>query len=254
MQIHQDPQITPNELRFVREYFKTEPRNAAAAYFEVFPHNDRQYAGDNAAHMMARPRVAAEIARWEDMLRRDFKMDLQEWLREVALVAKADPRELSEHHTGACRYCHGTGYLYQRTPAEYARDTEKYMADNGDKDPLGLDFPIKGGIGFNPYKEPSPDCPECHGQGVGYSRFKDTRDLSPAAARIYEGIEQTRDGMKVKIRNRDKSVEMIGRTLGIFKEGLEIGGPGGTPIPVSITATDPTEAAAAYAEIMRGKK
>lgn len=254
-----DWSLNHNQLRFIAEYLAVLPRNATMAYQRVY---DTSYDVANAAsaRLMADPRVQAEVARREEMLRTDLELTAADVLREIFLVASADPRELTEFHVGACRHCHGDGHKFQRTPAEFERDLEAYIAARkADKarapDPLGLEFDVKGGIGFNPYRDPAPDCPECFGKGEGYERFKDTRTLSPAAARLYEGTKRTRDGVEIKIRSREKSLDLAAQHLGIARRAVELTGKNGGPVQtagvsIAATTTDPIEAANLYRNLI----
>lgn len=254
-----DDSLNHNQLRFIAEFLAVLPRNATAAYQRVYGCS-YEVANAASARLMADDRVKAEIARREEMLRADLELTAADVLREIFLVASADPRELTEYHVGACRFCHGEGHKYQRTPAEFQRDLDAHTAQRkADKergpDPLGLDFDVKGGIGFNPYRDPAPDCPECFGKGEGYERFKDTRTLSPAAARLFEGVKRTRDGLEIKIRNREKSLDLAAQHLGLARQKVELTGKNGGPVQtagVSITATttDPVEAANLYRNLI----
>lgn len=227
----------------------------------AYPNISYESANSRAAQLMKDERIQAEIARWENQLRADLKIEAQEVVREITLLATADPRELTEHHVGCCRYCHGVNNLYQRTPAEYDRDIRQYQEARrkaGNPDPLGLEFNTQGGIGFNPYKNaPNPDCPECFGKGVGYERFKDTSLLSPGAARLFDGVERTRDGLKLKTRDRNKILDLAAQHTGVVKKQVELSGKGGGPIEttnttISTSTTDPVQAAEIYRTLISG--
>lgn len=227
--------LNENQLRFIDEYFATVPYNATAAYARVYVGVSDKVAGVNSTRLMADPRIQAEIKKRQEVTREKFKFEAEDVLREVFLVASADPRELSENRIGACRYCHGDGFKFQRTPAEFQRDIDSHIKERSfDKvrgpDPLGMEFDMLGGVGFNSNKPPHAECPECFGNGVSYRIFKDTRTLSKAAARLYSGVKETRDGFEIKTRSQDKMVELAGQALGIFKQVREHSGPGGGPI------------------------
>jgi len=239
---------------FVDALFATHPWHQTNAYMKAFPGASYDTARNNASVLMRDPRVIAEVERRKVERREAAKLEADLIDRELALLATADPRELSEWYTGACRYCYGDGHRYQRTPAEFERDLAAYLqTPEGKADPAGLAFDMQGGVGFNPKREPHGECPECHGEGVGYEVFKDTRYLSPAAARLFAGVKRTRDGVEIKTRSQDKALEMIGRRLGLFRDNVGLSGPDGGPIPVasvSSTTTDPQEAARLYLAVM----
>lgn len=249
--------LSHNALRFIAEYLAVMPRNASAAYRRVHTGASREVSAVESHRLMHDERVKAEIDKREEQLRDDLALTAKEVTRELCLLALADPRELSEHHIGACRYCHGIDHKYQRTPAEYQTDLDAYADRTRGKDPLCLEFDVAGGVGFNPYANPATGCPECFGHGVGYERYADTRNLSPSAARLYIGTKKTRDGIEIKTRCQHKALEMAGQALGLFKSRVELGGINGQPIQtasVSISAatTDPIEAAKLYQKLVGG--
>lgn len=249
--------LNNNQLRFIAEYLAEMPRNATAAYLRVYADVAETSAAVSASRLMDNPLVVDEIARRENELRADLELEAADVLREIALVATADPRELTEHYRGACRHCYGLEFKYQRRPSEYERDLATYMRENGAADPCGLNFPIMGGVGFSTRKAPNPDCPECDGNGDSYEIFKDTRTLSAGAARLFEGVERTRDGLKIKTRNRDKALDLAAQHLGISRKSVELSGPGGGPMQtvtagVSLKDVDPTTAAQLYQSLVGG--
>lgn len=214
--------LNPNQLRFINYVTADEKRNAAAAYARAYGLEDGQVAAACASRLMADPRVKAEIAKRDAERAARLNMTADDLVRELRDVVTADPRDLMEYYRGACRHCYGHQYKRQRTPAEYEADFKAYKRldaarKGGPIDPLGLDFDPEGGIGFNPTREPNPDCPECFGQGVGYSYVKDTRTLSRGAARLFAGIKETKDGIEVKTRNVDKLHELYMRHLGMLE-------------------------------------
>lgn len=215
--------LTPREEQFV-EYFLADPEmRAPVAYARAFGKRGPE-ARIAATNILRRPMVRDRIRAFQTARRVTLKLEAAAVVRELALVLAADPRELIEYRRGACRYCHGHAFRYQRTPAEFKRDLDEYLEQHKllarakvpDADPLGLAFDIQGGVGFNPTKRPHDDCPECHGQGVGYTHARDTRDLSPAAARLYAGVKETKDGFEVKLRPIEKTVEMAMRHFGLL--------------------------------------
>ena len=157
------------------------------------------------------------------------KLTADDVVRHVSEITEADPRELTEYYRGACRYCHGDGFLYQRTPSELRNDfTEFEKAKHKAGAPQVFD--MQGGAGFNPKLDPHPDCPECFGDGQGYSFIKDTRRLSPSAARLFRGVKETRNGIEILTRDQDGAVKLLGEHLGAFNKRVELTGKNGTPL------------------------
>lgn len=119
-------------------------------------------------------------------------------------IVDADPTELVEYRRGACRYCHGQDHRYHFTPAEHRLHMKKAGAED------------EGGPGYNRTVAPHPDCPECFGEGIGYTYIKDTRTLSAGARKLFAGVEQTSNGAKVRLRDQIRANELLMRNKGLL--------------------------------------
>jgi phage terminase small subunit len=147
-------------------------------------------------------------------------------------IATADPNELIEFRRGACRHCYGKGHRYQETAAERGRRHriwKKELAAAEDPDVVGA-FDELGGVGFDPRRDPSDDCPECFGDGEGQAFVKDTRKLTGGARLLYAGVKVTREGLEVKLNDQPGALHQVGRHLGMFRDKHEHTGPDGGPI------------------------
>lgn len=235
------PDLTPNELAFISELLLQKKHDATAAYLRVFG-CARSTAKANGGKMYRKDNVQAEIKKRRAQAVKEAGLDHADILRELHAVVTADPRELMEYRRGACRFCHGFEHRYQFTPNEYRQAKEDYLLRNQqahDKsagrvalDPLGALFDVRGGVGFNPTEKPHKRCPECFGQGVGYSYVKDSRTVSAAAARLFVAVKETKDGVEIKTRSTDKSVELMMRHLGM----LDAGNAGDKKTPAQLAA------------------
>lgn len=107
-----------------------------------------------------------------------------EVLAELRRIAFADPRELVEHVIRCCDQCWP--------------DKER-----------------------DPRRPPDPNCEDCHGDGHEVVRFKDTRTLSPAAARLYAGVKWGRDGKEILLKDQQRALESLGKHLKLFTEKVE---------------------------------
>ncbi len=58
----------------------------------------------------------------------------------------------------------------------------------------------------------------------GCVRIKDTAELNEQQVRALAGIEEGKFGIKVKLNDKEKALELIGRHLGMFKDKLEVSG------------------------------
>lgn len=213
--------LNPRHALFVDELFKDPQRIASYAYAKVYGDKKASQLHTLSSLLMQRDDIKAEIERRNTKLREDAGLQASDVLRELYRVATADPRHLMEYHRGACRYCHGLNFQYQRTPSEYEADFADYLILRermAKPDPMGINFPMKGGIGYTPKRPPHPDCPECFGDGVGYELIRDTRTLTPDAARLFAGVQRTKDGLKILTRSQDKAIELAGKTIGLWND------------------------------------
>ncbi len=55
-------------------------------------------------------------------------------------------------------------------------------------------------------------------------RIKDTAELDEQQVRALAGIEEGKFGIKVKLNDKEKALELLGRHLGMFKDKLEVSG------------------------------
>jgi phage terminase small subunit len=108
------------------------------------------------------------------------------------------------------------GHRYQETPAERERRRRDWESALGKakEDGRAEAFDELGGLGFDPRRDPHPDCPECFGQGEGEAFVKDTRQLSPAGRRLYAGVKLTKDGLEVRMHDKGSALVNVGRHLG----------------------------------------
>lgn len=246
-----------NQRHFVAEYIKTIPRNGLAAYKRAYPNAADSTAANASCQLLQRPEIMAEVEKREKMLHADLAMEAADVIRQIALIATADPRELVEHNVGACRHCHGASFKYQRKPQEYRDALAEYLKKSGADDPLGMQFDMLGGIGYRLDAGPNPDCPECEGRGIEYTVMKDTSKLSPAAARLYAGVKMTKDGKTIQMRSQDKMTELAGQHLGILKKTVEMTGKNGQAIPIAgvmvgLQAATASDAADVYQSLISG--
>lgn len=155
-------------------------------------------------------------------------------VRDLEIIVDADPRELMEYRRGCCRFCWGRENRYQRTPEELRQLMKAHNLANEARakaklPPEPLDE--EGGIGYNRTKEANPDCPECFGEGHGYTLFKDTRGISPAAAKLFAGVKEKQNGMEIVTVSIERARETLMRHHGLLDttKGKGEGGAGDTP-------------------------
>jgi hypothetical protein len=212
--------------RFVDEYLLD--MNGRQAAIRAGYNPDR--ARITASELLTKPEVQAQIKTKQEQIARSLGITKELVLDRLHAIATADPRALTEMHRGCCRYCWGKDYLYQRTPREIAEALDKWKQDGND--PAG--FSTGGGIGYNPKRDPNPDCPECFGDGELRVVFKDTRDLDPAARLLFAGVEQTQHGLKVRMHSQPEALVNLGKHLGMFTQKVALGGDADNPAPVQV--------------------
>lgn len=144
----------------------------------------RKTAPQIALQLLHKTSVAEAVAKGQAKRAERVQID-QDWvLRQWQMIAEADPRELVQYLRGPCEECWGGE----------RRET------------------------------PDPDCTKCEGRGKGHVILADTRTLSPAAAKLYAGVQLGRDGIKVNMRSQDGALENVARHLGMYKDSLELKG------------------------------
>jgi phage terminase small subunit len=220
--------LTDLEQRFVREHLK-DLRGAAAARRAGVPYNS---ARSWACRKLAEPRIAACIEQLKALHLQRLDVEVSDLVDRLARIVKADIGEIMEYRRGCCHHCWGKDHRYQRTDGalraarvRHEQALKKARAEGRDLvDDIPLEFDEEGGGGFNATLDPHPDCPECHGEGVGVPFFKDTRELGPNAAAAFAGVKMTKDGVEIKTHDTVKALELLGRMKGAFTENVNVKG------------------------------
>lgn len=228
--------LTDRQRRFVGEYLIDLNATQAA----VRAGYSAKTAEQQAYQLLQKPSVQAAIQAAQNKRSERTAITQDRVLLELWGIATADANELVEHRVSCCRFCWGRDFLFQRTPNEtrVARaDYERFLVETtkGEGTTPLPEFDEAGGDGFNATREPNPKCPECFGEGNGRPVFHDSRIASDGAKALYAGVKVTRDGMEMRLHDKTKALELVGRHLGMFKERHEHSGPGGGAIPVDAT-------------------
>lgn len=211
--------LTPTEERFVEEYLID--LNGTQAYMRAYPTAKATSARVQACRLLADPNIADAIAAAKAARSKATAITSEEALQHVWGIATADTRELVEYRVGCCRHCWGEGYRYQRTAGEFERDEAELAKANEkavESNKTVLTFDPKGGIGFDKRIQPNQECPECFGEGIGRTVFKDTAKLSPGAAALYAGVKETKDGLQVLTHNKGEALEKVFKHLGLYEK------------------------------------
>jgi len=216
--------LNPQQARFVEEYLVDLNATQAAirAGYSV------RTAYSQGQRLLKHVEVRRAIDKAMSARSQRVQVTADDVLRELWDIAQADPNDLIEYRRGACRHCWGEGHRYQFTEGEMqtrreAFDKKAPGAEAAAWDADGL-FDEKGGIGFDATNNPNPDCPECHGEGVGDVVAKDTRDLTGPARKLYAGVKITKEGLEIKMHDKVAALTQVGRHLGMFTDKTEHSG------------------------------
>ena len=212
----QSRELTPKQRRFVEEYL-VDLNGAQAAMRAGY---SQKTAGSQAFDLLKKPEIQAAIAEGRKDQQERTEINADRVIREAWSILTADARELVQVKVGCCRHCWGEGHRYQRTLSEYNFDRAEWMAKR-EAGKTDEDFEEQGGIGFDTLRPPHPECPECGGDGFSRVALADTRRLSPAAAALYAGAEQTKYGLKVHMHDKLAAMEKLFKHLGLYEKDNE---------------------------------
>jgi hypothetical protein len=223
--------VNPKQQRFVEEYLKD--LNATQAAIRA---GYTQAAAERTGlRLLTSPAVQAAIEEAKKARSDRTEIEADEVLRQIYAIAMADPNGLVSFRRECCRYCWGTGHAWQfRTERERRDERRRFEAElarakKGKLPKAALPEFSDGGIGFDPRRDPNPDCPECNGEGLGRPFIADTRKVEPELLALYAGIKETKDGIEVKVHPQDKMLDMLMRHLGQYNDKLKLSGAvGGT--------------------------
>lgn len=251
--------LTAIQSRFVEHYLRY--RNATQAYKHACGKgNDITYhaAANEGGKLLRDDRVQKAIQEGSKTAFKDTAASVGWLLQRFLDIATADPRELIGLKVGACRYCHGDGHGYQWREREYwealdEAERQVRLAPPSLRAEVRLPD-IAGGFGYNATKPPSPDCPQCHGEGLERFVPRDTDHLSDQALLLFGGVKvKPNGGYEIVIADRQKALENVGRIMGAFTDNVKHSGAIGALVAVDdLRKADPAAAAKTYREMIAG--
>lgn len=200
------------------------------------------------------PEIAAYVQSLRDAAATQLLISVTDLMRDYVDIVQADPNEIVSHVRENCRFCRGEQHRYQwKDYDEFVAECERVERENvgvavAKQTPLPN---ADGGVGFDSTLDPIPTCPSCFGQGIGRVHLHDTRKLTPAARKLYLGVKETAGGIEVKMADKDKAREALGKMLGIFKDGVPVIPT--APVKDAKPATK-EEAAKSYLKLIQGGK
>lgn len=227
------PLVRPQIARFVDEYIIDFNGKQAAIRAGYSAHT----AEVKASQLLSQVKVQELIAKRQEKRLQRIEIRQDDILRELLNMLAADANELVEHRRHCCRFCWGKSFKYQRTANEFESDKQAHeiriLEQQMERESAGK--PVKpfdpaGGIGYDERLAPNAQCPECFGDGIGKTIIKDTRNLSPAARSLYAGVKQTRDGMEVKMQDKQGYITLLMRHAGMLNDKLKLQGDPDNPL------------------------
>ena len=225
--------MTPRQIRFINEYCVDENATQAA----IRAGYSTKGAGTQGHLLLKDIEISRAIKKKMAELAVAASITPEWVVSQWAKIATANPSDIVQVRKSNCRYCHGIDHQYQWTTRHEYEEAVDKANDAGKKPPE-----MAGGFGFDPKKEPSKTCPSCGGLGEVGVHINDTRKLKDGAKLLYAGAEQTRNGIKVNMRDQDAALVNLARYLGMMVDKKEISGPNGGPLAVAtLTAEDLTD-------------
>jgi phage terminase small subunit len=228
-----DHPLTPRALRFVDEYLIDLNGTQAATRAGY----SSRTANEQATRLLADVRIKAIV----DERKRDRQIRIEIDQDKIVLgllnEITADPNDLVQYRRPPCRCCYGAGNRYQYTPNEIEQARKKHAETLLIAQASGVkltqdekEFDEQGGLGYDPRKEPNPDCPECFGEGKGEIFLHDTRKVTGKARSIYAGVHQGKDGLKMILKNQNDARTLLMRHAGMLNDKLKLQGDAENPL------------------------
>lgn len=217
---------TARHTKFVQEFLID--FNATRAAIEAG--YSKKTAGQQGSRLLKNVKVQKILTEEQKRITLALEADADKVFRRWWDTAHADPSELTQNRIGPCRFCWGEDHAYQwKTIREFDTAHLEWEAEEPSEDAPeaarrlhALREPKDdGGYGYRMTREPNEDCPECSGLGISYVWTADTRTISPQARLLYEGVHETAQGKKILMADRQKSLELVARRLGMLKDKVE---------------------------------
>lgn len=183
-------ELTFKQRRFALEYSKDHHAGNAA----IRAGYSERSAVCQGSQLLDNPKVLAQVEEHEEDAAALAGLTKARVLREMMLIAFADPSELTRVRVVPCVNC---------WPANLIE-----LCD-------GL---------------PNPKCPTCSGHGQRSVWLADTSKVSPGARKLFLSAKQTKDGIEVKTLDRTQMILALARITGLAIDKVEMSGPGGGPL------------------------
>jgi hypothetical protein len=219
-----DPRLKPltfPEETFVREYVKDFRLERAARRAGM----DRK----NMQALLQLPHIRYRLDQIQNARSSELEVDQKEIVKFLYSVITADLSEVMEHYRGCCRYCWGydaenpdiLNHEYQ-----YKNKAERIEARAKHKDKYKLKKRVphfsNGGLGYDKFRIPNPDCPECNGDGISQVLIKDTNASGPARHLVQSVNINSAGKVEVRLHDKVRVAELLMRHLGMLQKDSSV--------------------------------
>jgi phage terminase small subunit len=262
-----DAPVTEKEDNFAREWVRL--GNATAAYRLAFDTDNmtRNSIAIKASRLLDESRMIKRVREYKAASIQAYVFDLDAMMADDMAIIEAYSKvvELTQYVWDACRYCYGINNRFQWVNLEEFTEALARAIDENETRVMVKKHPKplpsdEGGYGYTRQNSPRIECPRCEGSGLQRAIIADTRDLSPAAARLYKGIKVGNNGqVEVLMHDVDKAKERILRRCGAYGDdaasvarGAAAGAAAGAAVASRVDKMTAEEAQRAYLQLANG--
>lgn len=191
--------LTEKQKRFAFEYCRD---FVATKAYERAGYSPTATGGAN--KLLNDPEVLAEIEEIKESKALVASLDkdwvLKQWMR----IASAQPSDLVQTLTFPCAKCW----------------------ENVE------DLAARGAM-----SDPNPFCTVCKGTGLHITRITPTAQIPERSKILFAGAVQTKDGIKIQMRDQEGALKSLANYLGLERNRTELSGPNGAPIALTAVRT-----------------
>lgn len=200
--------------RFIRRFLVHQ--NAARAYREA-GYQDGPGTRQSAHRLLTSAYVQGRLEEERQRLLEALDVTVEKVVRRFRDIAFAEIANIVGLHIGACRFCYGKGHAYQwRTVGEYRASLKQTQKDPASRSRKEADGRPEGGYGYDANVLPSPNCPECDGEGIPRIVFKDTRLFTDSERAVFAGAVETRYGVSYRFHDQMVALHELAKRIGFY--------------------------------------
>ncbi|CAM2172467.1 phage terminase small subunit [Burkholderia cepacia] len=168
------------------------------------------------------PHIRRRLDELAELRNRKHVAEAETIIEHLLNIVTANPNDLTEVQTGACRYCFGYDVAHKKKTGKTKYNHQYQFRTNEERkrerDANAGELPNgNGGIGYTKERAPHPDCPMCDGRGETNYIVHDTRTFSPAHSLI-RGLKITNGQVEVVLHDQLKAADMLLRVFGKYEK------------------------------------